>query len=391
MINQASRRLLLLLSFSLSLLPLPGCWDAKEVQRINYVAGLGVDYERNNFSIYAQIINFGSIAKEEQRNAPFKAWIGSGSGPTVLAAINDLMAGGQGTIFLGHVHYLVLTERVMKAQMLEHVFDFTNRNKETRYTKWFYGTKTDLFKLFSAKSLFDRSSLDSVLGDPEQNYTQLSNLKPYYVNEIVAGMFEPSSTIIVPSIELTDEVWREKATPMPILKKSGGFIFNGTKYMGWMSMSDIMLGRWLQPDYSASPLTLREDSRPIAALEVRNASHVIEIDDQGERPRFTVRLKADAILMGMAVQKPLEDVQKLAEEVIRKQILEYYAKGLAMKADLVHLGHEYYRRSPTRWKALSPSGRLPLAPDSLEKVEVRLRILHAQKYKSPQIKDSYMN
>lgn len=384
-------QLLRLLAFSAAFLLLPGCWDAREVQRINYITGLGVDYEQNNFSIYAQIINFNSIAKEEQNNAPFKAWVGRGTGPTVLAAINDLMASGQGTLFLGHVHYLVLTERVLKAQMLDHVFDFTNRNKDTRYTKWFYGTRSDLFKLFNAKSLFDRSSLDSILGSPEQNYRQLSNLKPFYVNEIVAAMFEPSSTVFVPSIELTDEVWRERTKPMQMLKKSGGFIFNGTKYIGWMSIGDIMLGRWLQPDYSASPLTLREDSRPIAALEVRNASHVIEVDDRGERPRFTVRLKADAILMGMAVQKPLEDIQKLAEEVIRKQILEYYAKGLAMKADLVHLGHEYYRRSPARWKAFSPNGRLPLAPDSLEKVEVRLRILHAQKYKSPQIKDSYMN
>lgn len=371
------------------LLLLAGCWDAKEVQRLNYITGLGIDYENNKFIVYAQMVNFASVAKVEQQTASAKAWVGKGKGSTVLAAMNELIATAQGTMFLGHVSYLILTENVFKEQMLEKVFDFTNRNKETRYTKWFYGTRGDMFELLTAKSFFDRSSLDSILGNPEQNYDQLSNLKPYYVNEIVAGMFETSSTVVIPSVELTDKVWREQNKPMPIFKKSGGFIFNGTKYVGWMKMGDIMQGRWLQLDYEASPLTLRSGNREIATVEIKDASHKIEMHEQEGRPRFKIKLKAKGILMELASQEPLEKIERLAEQTIRKEIVDYYNKGLALQADLIQLGQNYYIYHPARWKALSVDGRLPLEKDSLEEVDVKILINQAQKYKSPQVTGSY--
>ncbi|WP_028548160.1 Ger(x)C family spore germination protein [Paenibacillus sp. UNC451MF] len=369
---------------------LTGCWDAKEVQRLNYIVGMGVDYEDSKFVIYGQMINFSSIAKQEQQNASVRNWVGKGKGVTVLAAISDLIASGQGTMFLGHVNYLILTENVLKEQMLEKVFDFTNRNKETRYTKWFYGTKGEMVDILSAKSFFDRSTLDSMLGNPEQNYAQLSNLKPYYVNEIVGSMLEPSSTVIIPSIELTDKVWREQKKPVEMLKKSGGFIFNGTKYMGWMKMSDIMQGRWLQAAYEASPLTLRADGRAIATLEVKKASHKIEIRNKEHAiPRFKVKLKAKGTLMELAEEKPLEEIQRLAEQTIRKELMDYYKKGLELHVDLLHLGQTYYMYHPAKWKSIQVDGQYPLKDDSLEEIEVQLIINHAQKYKSPQLNDAY--
>ncbi|TBL80583.1 Ger(x)C family spore germination protein [Paenibacillus thalictri] len=367
-----------------------GCWDAEEVQRLNYIIGMGVDYEDNKFIIYGQMVNFSSIAKQEQQNATVKNWVGRGKGTTVLAAFSDLIASGQGTMFLGHIHYLILSENVLKEQMLEKVFDFTNRNKETRYTKWFYGTKDSMFDILSTKSFFDRSSLDSILGNPEQNYAQLSNLKPYYVNEVVAAMLEPSSTVTIPSVEITKETWMEQRKPADILKKSGGFIFNGTQYLGWMKMSDIMQGRWMQAAYEASPLTLRSGNGIIATLEVKNASHKIEIVDRSSAvPRFKIKLKATGTLMELAEEKPLEELQRLAEQTIRKEIQEYYKKGLAMHADLLHLGQTLYIQNPSKWRSINVNGQYPLTPDSLEGVEVHLIINHAQKYKSPQLSDTY--
>ncbi|GAA4836133.1 Ger(x)C family spore germination protein [Paenibacillus vulneris] len=385
------KRLRQCLLISVTFLLLTGCWDAEEVQRLNYIVGLGVDYEDDKFVVYGQMINFSSIAKQEQQNDSVRNWVGRGKGETVLAAISDLIASGQGTMFLGHVNYLILTENVLKEQMLKKVFDFTNRNKETRYTKWFYGTKEKMYDLLSAKSFFDRSTLDSILGNPEQNYAQLSNLKPYYVNEIVAGMLEPSSTVIIPSVELTEKTWMEQNKPMGILKKSGGFIFNGTRYVGWMKMSDIMLGRWMQSAYEASPLTVQsEQHTTIATLEVKDATHKIEILDRGKGiPRFKAKLKVKGTLMELAEEKPLEEIQRLAEQTIRRELMEYYKKGLALHADVMHLGQLYYKRHPDKWRSIQVDGQFPLNENTLEEVEVHLIINHAQKYKSPQVSGSY--
>jgi len=146
-----------------------------------------------------------------------------------------------------------------------------------------------------------------------------------------------------------------------------------------------MMGRWMQMAYEASPLTLRADGQAVATLEIKDASHRFEIREQENGPpRFVAILSAKATIMELVAEKQLEEIQKLAEETIRKEITDYYNKGLDMGADLLHLGQAYYKYHPYRWKRISKNGRLPLTPDSLEKIDVRLIINNAQKYKSPQ-------
>ena len=63
---RAMKRILMLLSM-LSLL-LSGCWDNKEVQDINYITALGIDYKDNKYIIYVQMLDFATIAKQESRS-----------------------------------------------------------------------------------------------------------------------------------------------------------------------------------------------------------------------------------------------------------------------------------------------------------------------------------
>lgn len=44
---------------------LTGCWDSKEVQSINFITAIGIDYADNQYTTYAQLIDFSSIAKQE--------------------------------------------------------------------------------------------------------------------------------------------------------------------------------------------------------------------------------------------------------------------------------------------------------------------------------------
>lgn len=55
---------LYILMISLSLL-LTGCWDIREVQDINYISAIGVDYKDGEYIIYAQMLDFSSVAKQE--------------------------------------------------------------------------------------------------------------------------------------------------------------------------------------------------------------------------------------------------------------------------------------------------------------------------------------
>ena len=73
------KRILMLLSM-LSLL-LSGCWDNKEVQDINYITALGIDYKDNKYIIYVQMLDFATIAKQESSKPTEKRQFGSAEEP----------------------------------------------------------------------------------------------------------------------------------------------------------------------------------------------------------------------------------------------------------------------------------------------------------------------
>lgn len=143
----------------LTSLLLSGCWDNNEVQDINYITALGVDYKDEKYIIYVQMLDFATIAKQESNKQTEKApiWVGRGTGTTLTEALIDLYTSSQQRVSWGHVTALVLSESVLKPKLLAQVFDLTNRSQEIRYTKWIYGTKDKMEDLFTVSPFFQLS------------------------------------------------------------------------------------------------------------------------------------------------------------------------------------------------------------------------------------------
>lgn len=74
------------------ILLLTGCWDMKEAQNINFITALGVDYENGRFVIYAQLLDFSDIAKQEGavETGHGEVWIGKSEGRTIDEALISL-------------------------------------------------------------------------------------------------------------------------------------------------------------------------------------------------------------------------------------------------------------------------------------------------------------
>ncbi len=64
---------------------LTGCWSKYEVQNMNYVTAVGIDYADGQYIIYAQLLDFSTVAKLEgqQKSEQPPIWIGIGKGISV--------------------------------------------------------------------------------------------------------------------------------------------------------------------------------------------------------------------------------------------------------------------------------------------------------------------
>ncbi|WP_430103134.1 hypothetical protein [Paenibacillus validus] len=66
---------------------LTGCWSKYEVQNMNYVTAVGIDYADGQYIIYAQLLDFSTVAKLEgqQKSEQPPVWIGRGKGISFTA------------------------------------------------------------------------------------------------------------------------------------------------------------------------------------------------------------------------------------------------------------------------------------------------------------------
>lgn len=380
--NIANRRQRIAMYMCLPLLTLiSGCWDWEEIQSQNYISSVGVQYSDEQYEIYAQMLNFDSIAKIEGKSAMSEAWIGYGRGRSFIDASRIITETGQRKLFLGHVSSIVVTENLLRSGKLYDVIDLALRGQTMRYTKWFYASRSPLRQLLSTKGFFNRSPLETTLIEPMRTYNEFSNNTPIYMNDLVAHLHEVNSVALIPELSLKRQVWTVGDKPMDVVMRDGIFVMEGNTYKGYLNHRTVLQGRWLEPEFRKTQLSVELPDGMSVTVAIKRTKRKFGMKERADEPVF--RLKAHYLMRitNMDTETPYREIERLVEARIRDDIAAYYRSGLAIGADLLGLGHRYYVRHPGRWKKRSIAGKLPIDADSLAQIEVRCRMTEAGSYK----------
>lgn len=346
------KRVLMLLSM-LSLL-LSGCWDNKEVQDINYITALGIDYKDNKYIIYVQMLDFATIAKQESSKPTEKApiWVGRGTGTTLTEALIDLYTSSQQRVSWGHVTALVLTESVLQPKQLSQVFDLTNRSQEIRYTKWLYGTKDKMEDLFTVSPFFQLSPLHSLLHEPRESYVQFSFIRPIQFVNFIRLYREKAATVILPSLHISTQNWSENLKQHPILEVNGGFLIKNKELMGWLKRSDLLGTRWLASANTHAAVIVKADGEAIGSIRLENPHSSIEVIRKPNNASYRIKLNVTGTVQTIYKKVGINEMKRLTEETLRKEMYNTFHKAALIQADPYELCLQLYRTDPKLWKKL---------------------------------------
>lgn len=366
------------------LLLLTSCWNSKDIQNMAYVTAVGFDYEDGKYISYVQVLNFSNVARGESTEVGKKvpAWIGRGEGATVTESFNSIYSTSQLRIFWGHVKAIVASERFLKHSVqVKEAYDMINRYREIRYNILIYGTKDPMREIFSQKSVLNLSPLDSILDSPAQTYSQRSYILPVYGFKLVSQIDEPAGSAMLPSLTFDRRAWTEDMEKRSMFRINGAYFFNDGRYSGWMSEQDLLGYRWLQKKLNRSPINIPSNKDPDAAVVlVKPKPHVNHVIHDG-KVFFHIRLTLQAYVDELAHNLSKNEVELKSAQVVAEQIKETYLKGIRMKLDVLRLGECLYRENPKKWHELHQSDTFVLDKDSLERIDVKVRLIHTGKYK----------
>jgi Ger(x)C family germination protein len=379
--RKRSLRSLLALAWLTSAVMLSGCWDIIDPQDVNYFMALGFDYEDGKFVVYAQMVDFASVTTPESDKPTqhMPVLVGTGRGVTAARAYNDLYDTAQRRVIYGHVGAIVFSENMMK-HGLQNIFDLLSRYQELRYTPWVYGTKEKVEEILSISPFFNLSPLTSLLHQPLEIYRQKSYVPPLMMREFVANIREPGKTAILPAIDINGDSWKEDLRPKEMLEINGIFTFDSNRYNSFLSTEDITGLRFVTPTTERTPIDIRVDDKVYSEVSVTKPKVKITPRIEGDTVKFHMSVTMKGLVIEVIEPISEQEMEKLASEEVKKEIITTYERALEKNIDLYQLEHQVYVKHNKWWKEHVRDRDFHLDKDSLE-VEVKVDIQSSGKLK----------
>ncbi|WP_433750444.1 Ger(x)C family spore germination protein [Paenibacillus amylolyticus] len=368
------------------LILLTGCWDSKEVQSINFITAIGIDYVDNRYIAYAQLIDFSSIAKQEgptSREAS-DIWIGRGEGTTLSMAINNLYQTSQQQTLWTHVKAIVLSKNALSGR-LEDVFNTLLHSGQMRYTPWIYGTEQSIPDVLAPSALLNQSTQTIELFEPIKLYKQHSAFEPIRLHQLLDGIREPASVILLPSITNKNQTWFNGDEAPPLIKTDGFFVISQGRSQGKVAGEDADGTRFVNYNRVYQyPLYVYKNGgkTPDLTLRLHNPHTKISSRKEGNGVIFDLITSVKGVIVedSGSHQSP-RTMEKSAEKQIESEIRTTFEKNKSRKIDSYGLAEHLYRHDLAMWKEQVQQRADPIKRFKLGKVEVRVKILNASTYK----------
>ncbi len=145
---------------------LPGCAGIKNIQDLNYIVAIGMDFdkEKNLYKVYLQGINFANVAKQEGAKSVehIPNFIAEATGETLNIAVSKLYKKSEPPLFFGHVNTLLLSNRLVEHKFAE-VIQEVGRNRSIRETIRIVTTNEDIREILNVTALYNYPSIFTVI------------------------------------------------------------------------------------------------------------------------------------------------------------------------------------------------------------------------------------
>ncbi|WP_144938721.1 Ger(x)C family spore germination protein [Paenibacillus sp. 32O-W] len=360
---------------------LTGCWSRYEVQNMNYVTAVGIDYADGQYIIYAQLLDFSTVAKLEgqQKAEQPQVWIGRGKGISFTEAANDLYSTSQQRLNWGQISAILFSERLLKERKVGEVLELIDRYREIRYLAWVFSTRDPLDEVLIATPFFRLSPKASILHNPEQNYRQRSILAPIRLQKFVMDSNEKAKTSYIPELSIRKDRWKENQKPHELLRYSGIQIYDKDKYYARMSLEEIKGLPWLNKHTIRLPVDLFSDNKLVAVLVAEKPEYDVKPRVKYDKAYFDISVKVKAGVNELHADVTEQELTQLAQKEIEHQIRQTFQTAFEKRIDIYNLGESLFRRNPYAWKRIA-SGTV-LNKDSLRTINVNVQIVYSGRYK----------
>lgn len=381
------------------LLPLSGCWDRVELDKLAIVLLIGIDTDPlgDGFEVTVNVLNAAAAPSGQTGGGANGGGDGkkisqtltlSARGQTLSDATRNLRARVQGRFSFHHVRVVLIGEDLAR-KGIKPVLDFLFRAPEIRLTAYLLicqGAARDKMLLAPETSgTLDEElrRLIEIQGDWSKGYTpRLLEFCTKYADsgiQPVAGKLTKLAyrTPVQPDSE-------EPQTKTAIIE--GLAVFRDDQLRGWLTGTETIGFRYLTGESGAMILVAPWHGAKVS-IELASESCCLDYIAGSMPPRFRASLTASGQITeytGEIEFTPalMAELEALAADMLGDLLRNTVEKAREMETDFLGYGAVISRQDPRRWQALNKKWRETLpAVDTV--IEVKFSLINTGVTRSP--------
>ncbi|MBI0575864.1 Ger(x)C family spore germination protein [Neobacillus cucumis] len=362
---------------------LSGCTGLKDIQDLNYIVAIGMDYDekKGEYITYLQSLNFAEVAKQEggRPTGPIPAFVAKAKGKTLNLAVSHLYKKSEPPLFFGHVITFVISNHLVDHKFRE-VVEEIERNKSLRHTMRIVIAEDPIQDVFQAKALFDYPAPYTVMFRKGGNRAYLDSLKPMLALQFLREYFEPMGVAKIPMVKIDHNTWKAEKK-YPVLFFNGWAVFQNRKHIANLPFKDSLYMEWLTEKKISVEEEVNEHEKLLAAVKLDSPKMKVKYMKGTASPVFSVELSVKGDLLEKIEDVSITKLNRIIAADTKKKVAALYKKGIQQQADLLNVGKKWYRRHPKSFHELEKSGTFYLDESSLKSIKVKAEISHFNTYK----------
>ncbi|MDB5055482.1 MAG: germination protein GerC family [Bacilli bacterium] len=355
-------RILLVLLFYTSTLPLSGCWDRMEVNDLALITGASIDKKQGkNIELSVQVFIPRSAGSSQGMGAGGGGGGGGGSssgqtlvrsaeGVTVADAMSKLQEKFPRRIFWGHDEVFIISEELAKAGIRDRI-EFMMRYPQVREGAFIFVSKNKAKDMLELIPPLERSSSEVIRESAKSKIAMKVTLM-----DLMQRLSGDARAVSLPWIEeLPPDPGKDEKQSIPYI--SGTAVFKKDKLVGHINYKQTRGVLWLRNEIELAIVTvapkeaegfvslnlLRSHTQLIPKIENGTWKMTIKAETEDDIVQNTTTLD----FMNPKFSKMLEkELEAGIENNIREALDQVQKK---MKADIFGFADAFHRKYPKEW------------------------------------------
>lgn len=338
------------------LMNLPGCWNARELNDLEIVIGIGLDRSDTpgDILLTAQIVKPGETRQPSQEggNSGGEAfWNVGGEGETVFNAVRDITRKTGNRLFVSHSQVIIFG-RDVAADGLQKYIDFFLRSHEMRPTALILisqDTASGILDITPEKEKFPAINLSKLV----KAYGLTSHYKKVNLQDFSARLMSKTTSPVAPLVWVHDEGEKKE------VYVSGLAVFKNAKEAGTLDPVETRGLLWATGEVESGVIEVNlPEGREKAVLEINKAKGRLTPEIRKDKIYMHIEIKVESSLTeqstteNLATAEAFEMLEKAQAEVIREEIFKAFEKSKELNADVFGFGESIYKRYRKEWEEL---------------------------------------